>query len=150
MSGYIETFESVDDSYLEHFGVLGMHWGVRKYQNKDGSYTSAGKKRYSESQKHDIAMTTHDPDKAYEYKDSLSDDELSQRVRRLQLERQLKDISKGKESEGALWTKQTVKNIGNTLITTAAMYGVSIIANKYLKNAQMLPGGKMIPIKKSD
>ena len=45
MSGYIETFESVDDSYLEHFGVRGMKWGQRRYQNKDGSYTSAGKKR---------------------------------------------------------------------------------------------------------
>lgn len=45
MSGYIETFESVDDEYLEHFGIRGMHWGLRRYQNKDGSSTSAGKKR---------------------------------------------------------------------------------------------------------
>ena len=138
------------NDYLEHHGILGMKWGVRRFQAKNGSLTSAGKKRYSESQKHDIAMTTHDPAKAYKYKESLSDDELSQRVKRLKLERQLKDISKGEESEGASWTKQAVKNIGNTLITTAALYGASIIANKYLKNAQMLPGGKMVPIKKSD
>lgn len=32
---------------LKHYGVLGMKWGVRKYQNKDGSLTSAGKKRYT-------------------------------------------------------------------------------------------------------
>ena len=31
---------------LQHHGILGMHWGVRRYQNKDGSYTSAGKRRY--------------------------------------------------------------------------------------------------------
>ena len=31
---------------LMHFGILGMHWGVRRYENPDGTLTSAGKKRY--------------------------------------------------------------------------------------------------------
>lgn len=37
-------FESED--YLEHHGIMGMKWGVRRYQNEDGSYTEAGRKRY--------------------------------------------------------------------------------------------------------
>lgn len=31
---------------LYHYGTKGMKWGVRRYQNKDGSLTPAGKKRY--------------------------------------------------------------------------------------------------------
>ena len=32
--------------YLQHHGIKGQRWGVRRYQNADGSLTSAGKKRY--------------------------------------------------------------------------------------------------------
>lgn len=32
--------------YLEHHGILGQKWGIRRYQNKDGSLTAAGKGRY--------------------------------------------------------------------------------------------------------
>lgn len=36
---------------LYHFGTKGMKWGVRRYQNKDGSLTEAGQKRYARDQR---------------------------------------------------------------------------------------------------
>ena len=37
------------DQELYHYGVKGMKWGIRRYQNKDGTLTSKGKKRYGKS-----------------------------------------------------------------------------------------------------
>lgn len=35
------------NNQIWHWGVKGMKWGVRRYQNADGSLTDAGKRRYS-------------------------------------------------------------------------------------------------------
>lgn len=35
-----------DGAFIAHYGIKGMKWGVRRFQNSDGTLTSAGKKRY--------------------------------------------------------------------------------------------------------
>lgn len=45
---------------LIHYGIPGQKWGVRHYQNKDGTYTEAGRKRYRETKDRNYALKTHD------------------------------------------------------------------------------------------
>lgn len=39
------------ENELQHHGIKGMKWGVRRYQNKDGSLTPQGQKRYDRDQR---------------------------------------------------------------------------------------------------
>lgn len=46
---FISSYLSEDSDHLEHYGIKGMKWGIRRFQNKDGSLTKAGLKRYSDA-----------------------------------------------------------------------------------------------------
>jgi len=44
---HIPTFiDQLDADYISHHGIKGMRWGVRRYQNPDGTLTAKGKQRY--------------------------------------------------------------------------------------------------------
>ena len=56
----------ISEDELCHWGIKGMKWGVRRYQNYDGSYTKAGIKRYNN------AMAVYDK-RQQEYKKAKND-----------------------------------------------------------------------------
>ena len=59
---YLPSYK--DSLYLEHHGVLGQKWGIRRYQNTDGSLTSAGKIHYG-SQNKSKGQSTFDKAKQF-------------------------------------------------------------------------------------
>lgn len=103
------------DYELYHWGVKGMKWGVRRYQNKDGSLTPAGRKR-SREEPHEDYRKAHDSKKISQ----MSDNELRSRNNRLQMEAQYKQLTK-KKSVGMKAVKTFIAVAG----TITALEGAS-------------------------
>ena len=90
---------------LYHHGILGQKWGIRRFQNSDGTYTEAGKKRrredsYSEDYKKYESLKKKSPKE-------MSNNELKEFNKRAQLEQDYRRlnpnaIAKGLAIAGAL------------------------------------------------
>ena len=123
MEFYVKKNSSSDEE-LQHHGILGMKWGIRRYQNPDGTLTEAGRRRLD---KKDSKWAHRNYDKIYKrsYKDSKR--EIKQFVR--DLDRQLsKRLANGQLS-------YTYVNAYNQ--------GLAQIMNKNVRDIRA-PSGKVV------
>ena len=125
---------------LYHWGIKGMKWGVRRYQNKDGSLTPAGRERYGDDRHEDYKKARSKP------VSSMSDQELRTALNRMQMEQQYKNFTAPKESAGKKWVtslltesskdiaKGYISKYGKKLIDLGIDKGVKVVTSNATKS----------------
>lgn len=109
---------------LTHHGIKGQKWGVRRYQNADGSLTMAGKARYTINERKKSLATVS----------TMSDDELRSSINRMNLEKQYISTTEENIRNSKQMLNKSLRTIGNVAIGTAITLGSAYVVKQLLTN----------------
>ena len=109
----IDTKTPINQLY--HYGTKGQKWGIRRFQNEDGTRTSAGKKRDVENDRSE----DHTNSRLAKAKGAkgLSNDELKKLNERLRLEDEYKKLTAEKMVKSESWVKEAIAKGGKDALT---------------------------------
>ena len=92
----------MNERELYHHGIKGQKWGIRRYQNPDGTLTALGRKRQGDYEKakeeaRSKLLKSTDASEIYEYKDLLTTAEINERIDRINKEASLRSLTENKK-----------------------------------------------------
>lgn len=138
----------MNSNELMHHGIHGMRWGVRRYQNKDGSLTAAGRKRINQldseyqrltgkklsesSESNTVKKTSAKPKKISE----MTNEEIQEKINRIRLERTLESLTPKEISSG----EKFAKFIGDSTVKIAKERGTKVAGDLFEKKLREMTG----------